>query len=339
MTFVAPRRVEVQHEEVSGPTPGHVLVRTRVSAISAGTELLVYRGQAPADMAADEVIPGLAGALDFPLRYGYAAAGAVVDAAPGIDPTLGGRRVFAFHPHASLFQAEPDALLLIPDDVSFDDAVMLPSMETAVNLVMDGAPLLGENILVIGQGVVGLLTTALLAQMPLGGLATLDALEARRRESLRLGATAALDPAAPDVMDEIAEAFDGQGADLVFELSGRPEALDTAIAAAGFGARVVIGSWYGTKRAPIDLGGRFHRSRIRLISSQVTTIAPELTGRWSKRRRFQSAWRMIRRVAPSRLVTGRFAIADAPAAYALLDEAPGEALQVLLTYDDAGMAQ
>ncbi len=283
-------------------------------------------------MAADESIAALGGDLSFPLQYGYAAAGDVVETGEGVDARLRGRRVFAFNPHASLFEADPGALMDIPDGVSYEDAAMLPSMETAVNFAMDGAPLVGENVLVIGQGVVGLLTTALLAQIPLGALVTLDGIEARREASMRLGATAALDPAAPGVMDEIAAAFGGRGADLVYELSGRPEALDTAIAAAGYGGRVVIGSWYGTKQAPIDLGGSFHRSRIKLVSSQVTTIAPGLSGRWDKQRRFETAWRMIERVRPAQLVTHRFPVEDAPAAYKLLDESPGDALQVLLTY-------
>ena len=335
VTFVAPRRVEVQHEELSGAGPGRVLVQTRVSAISAGTELLVYRGQAPSEMAADESIAALAGSLAFPLRFGYAAAGDVVETGYGVDAHLRGRRVFAFNPHASLFEAEPEALMDIPIGVSYEDAAMLPSMETAVNFAMDGAPLVGENVLVIGQGVIGLLTTSLLTQMPLGALVTLDILESRREASRRLGAMAALDPTAPGVMDDIVSVFGGHGADLVCELSGRPEALDTAIAATGYGGRIVIGSWYGTKRAPIDLGGSFHRSRIRLISSQVTTIAPELSGRWDKQRRFGTAWRMIERVRPSQFVTHRFPVEDAPAAYRLLDENPEQAIQALLTYDSA----
>ena len=334
MTFVGPRRVEIQNEEVSGPGPGRVLVRTRLSAISAGTELLVYRGEAPSEMAADESIAALRGGLSFPLRYGYAAVGDVAQVGEGVGADLTGRRVFAFNPHESLFEAEPESLMEIPEGVSYEDAAMLPSMETAVNFAMDGAPLVGENVLVIGQGVIGLLTTALLAQMPLASLVTLDTVAVRRDMSLELGATASYDPSAPGVMDEIAAAFAGHGADLVYELSGRPETLDTAIALTGYGGRIVIGSWYGTKRAPVDLGGSFHRSRIKVISSQVTTIAPELSSRWDKQRRFATAWRMVERLKPSQLVTHRFPVEEAADAYRLLDESPGDALQVLLTYDN-----
>ncbi len=122
------------------------------------------------------------------------------------------------------------------------------------------------------------------------------------------------------------------GADLVFELSGNPHSLDKAIEVTGFGGRVVIGSWYGKKEVKLNLGGRFHRSRIRLISSQVSTIARQLAGRWNKDRRLQVALRMIERVKPASLVTHRFSIDRAAEAYQLLDRNPEETLQVIFTY-------
>ncbi len=88
----------------------------------------------------------------------------------------------------------------------------------------------------------------------------------------------------------------------------------------------------GAKRAELDLGGRFHRSRIRLISSQVSSLSPELSGRWDKRRRFSLAWEMIAEIDPSRWITHRFPFDRAAEAYQLLDHSPQEAIQVLLTY-------
>jgi threonine dehydrogenase-like Zn-dependent dehydrogenase len=122
------------------------------------------------------------------------------------------------------------------------------------------------------------------------------------------------------------------GADLVFELSGSPPALDQAIDVTAYSGRVVIGSWYGRKEAGLHLGGRFHRSRIRLVSSQVSSIAPELSGRWTKERRFSLAWEMLRKTQPSRLVTQRIPIIQAANAYQVLDMHPEQSIQILLTY-------
>jgi threonine dehydrogenase-like Zn-dependent dehydrogenase len=124
-----------------------------------------------------------------------------------------------------------------------------------------------------------------------------------------------------------------KNSDLIFELSGNPEALNQAVDIAGFNTRIVIGSWYGTRRAAIDLGAGFHRNRIRFISSQVSTLAPEFTGRWSKDRRLTVAWEMIRRTKPADFITHRFEIQRVKEAYELLDERPGETIQVVLTYE------
>jgi threonine dehydrogenase-like Zn-dependent dehydrogenase len=252
-----------------------------------------------------------------------------------VAPEWQDRLVFSFHPHESHFLASLDELIPVPPPLSPEEAAFLPNMETAVNFLMDGQPLIGEQVVIFGQGVVGLLTTALLARLPLASLVTLDRYPLRRQTSLALGAHASLDPAEPQVLTQLhAVLQQGQpGADLTYELSGNPAALDQAIAATGFSGRVVIGSWYGQKRADLNLGGRFHRSRIRLISSQVSTLAPEWTGRWSKARRLQVAWWMLEQVRPAHLITHRFPLTQADQAYALLDQHPEEAIQVILTYE------
>ena len=137
----------------------------------------------------------------------------------------------------------------------------------------------------------------------------------------------------PDDAQKIQECLP-EGADLTYEISGSPAALDQAIGATGFAGRIIIGSWYGNKHSRLNLGGRFHRSRISLASSQVSSLDPKLQGRWTKARRFDVAWEMIRRLKPSRFITHRYAVHDAAEAYELLDRNPGDAIQVLLTYED-----
>jgi 2-desacetyl-2-hydroxyethyl bacteriochlorophyllide A dehydrogenase len=336
--FTAPYRVSVREESLSPPAAGQVLVQTLVSALSPGTELLIYRGQAPTDIAVDETIPALAGAFGFPLKYGYAAVGRVTAVGADVAPEWQGRLVFSFHPHESHFLASPAELIPVPATLSLEEATFLPNMETAVNFLMDGQPLIGERVVVFGQGVVGLLTTALLAQVPLARLFTVDRYPIRREHSVTMGAHTSLSPDRPDIQDQLQllllDEDSAPGADLTYELSGNPAALDQAIAATGVNGRVVIGSWYGQKRVQLDLGGRFHRSRIRLMSSQVSTLAPRWTGRWTKARRLQVAWRMLGQVKTSRLITHRVPFAQAAQAYTLLDQHPDRAMQVILTYTE-----
>jgi 2-desacetyl-2-hydroxyethyl bacteriochlorophyllide A dehydrogenase len=334
--FTAPYEVSVREEESSGPAAGQVMVQTVVSAISAGTELQIYRGQIPAGICKDEPLQALAGDEKFPIKYGYAAVGRVVTVGEGVDKQWQGKMVFAFHPHTSLFLSPPAELIPIPPDLLPEEALLLPNLETSVNFLMDGQPMIGEQVVVFGQGVVGLLTTSLLALMPLNGLVTLDNHLLRREKSLALGAQASLNPQASDAMEQLSLLLQTEreykGADLTYELSGNPGALEKAIQITGFNGRVVIGSLYGKKQLSLNMDGHFHRSRIRLISSQVSTIAPEWTGRWTKTRRLQFALQMLRRLKPAHLITHRFPLAQAAQAYALLDQRPQEAIQVILTY-------
>jgi 2-desacetyl-2-hydroxyethyl bacteriochlorophyllide A dehydrogenase len=330
LEFTAPGQVEVKAGPAPEPAAGEVLVQTHFSAISPGTEMLVYRGEWPEGVSVDSTIGALTGSFSYPLTYGYCAVGWVIAVGAAISADWLSRRVFAFQPHQNLFCAEPATLHPIPDDLDDETALFLPSMETAVNLLLDGRPLLGEKVVVIGQGIIGLLVTALLARFPLATLTSLETYPLRREASLRLGAGKCYHPDDPKLLAQLG-VMPGQGgeADLVYELSGNPLALNTALSLSCFSGRVVVGSWYGAKKAELDLGSFFHRGRVSLISSQVSSLAPELTGRWQNSRRIQLAWEMLRRVRPSDCITHRFSLSDAASAYALIDQHPGETIQVI----------
>jgi threonine dehydrogenase-like Zn-dependent dehydrogenase len=260
----------------------------------------------------------------------------VVELGPGAPPHWQDALVFAFHPHEDFFLADPAGLLPVPPGLGPEEAVFLPNLQTAVTLVLDGKPLIGEKVAVFGQGIVGLLLTGLLALFPLARLVTLDRYANRRLVSESLGAHAALDPAAPGALEEMRRALKSAGqdpwADLAYEISGNPAALDQALAVTGFHGRIVVGSWYGTKTSELHLGGLFHRQRQMLVSSQVSTLSPELTGRWTRNRVLEVAWEMAARLKPARFITQRFPLAQAAQAYALLNQHPEEAIQVVLTY-------
>jgi len=333
LVFMEPGRVAVEVGPAPRPDADQVLVRTRYSAVSPGTEMLVYRGQWPRGVTVDATVDALAGSFAYPLAYGYCAVGRVIAAGKEVSGDWLGRRVFAFHPHQSLFCARPAALHPIPDDLDDETALFLPSMETAVNLLLDGRPLIGENVVVIGQGIVGLLTTALLSRFPLASLTTIEPHPRRRHASLNFGAGDCFAPDDPALGSRLG-AVPGQGGetDLVYELSGNPAGLDIAMQLVRFNGRVVVGSWYGSKEVELDLGSFFHRGRISLISSQVSSLAPALTGRWQHGRRLHLAWEMLRQVRPSGCITHRFALDDAALAYALIDRNPGETIQVIFNH-------
>lgn len=334
--FQRPRQVGTVVEPMPPLRRGEVRVRTRFSAISAGTELRVYRGEVPIGWPLDSALESLAGVFGYPLRYGYSLVGLVEKAGADVDTEWLNRPVFAFQPHCSAFTARPESLVPLPADLDPLDALFLPNMETAVGFMLDGLPKIGERIVVFGQGIVGLLTTALLARYPLESVFTLDCHRLRRRASMEAGATQAFDAESGlrELRDRLQNSGSAAGADLVFELSGSPQALNQAIACCGFHSRIIVGSWYGTRRADLDLGRDFHRKRIRLISSQVSTVSPENSGRWSKARQLQQALSRIRELRPSRWITQKFGVGRVQEAYRTLDECPDRSLQIVLTYDE-----
>src|SRR5437868_10228860 len=110
--LAAPRAPEFRDEPAPPPGPGEVRVRAIASALSQGTELLVYRGRVPSDLPLD--LPTLAGSFAFPIKYGYAAVGRVERPGPGVADYAPGDLVFAHGPHQTTFVAPAAALVRLP---------------------------------------------------------------------------------------------------------------------------------------------------------------------------------------------------------------------------------
>jgi threonine dehydrogenase-like Zn-dependent dehydrogenase len=309
-------------------------IQTSCSAISAGTEMLLYRGEVEPGSKLDDTIPSLQGTCQHPFKYGYSTVGRVMAAGSGVSCDWLGRTVFAFHCHEEAFNLAASEAVPVPPGIGVEDAVMLPSMETALSLIMDAAPVVGEHVVVLGQGVIGLLTTSVLSRFPLARLVTADRYEMRRARSVEMGADISLDPSMDAQSFAESAGLLPSKADLVIELSGRPEALEYATHLGGMEARIVVGSRYGRKPAAGCLGDDFHRHRLHILSSQVSRIDGSLSGRWTKARRLEMAWRLVRAVRPSRLITHRFDISRAAEAYRLLDEGGEQAIQIILTYPE-----
>ena len=338
--FLSQKSINFQEESLPSLKKDQVLIQSKYSAISAGSEMLIYQGLIPEDIAIDANLPALGGRMKFPLKYGYSLVGNIIDIGRNIEKKMLGKWVFVFHPHQSQVVTDIGNVFPIPPKVSPEEALFFPNLETAVSLVMDARPIIGEKIVVFGQGVVGLLTTALLARIPQIQLIAVDPINRRLKYSRRFGAEQVLNPQDNDFQKSINKLLgldsrshsETAGADLIFELSGNPAALNSALQLAGYQARIVVGSWYGNKEESIDLGTRFHRNRLQILSSQVSTINPFLRGRWTKQRRFDMVWQILQEIKPSALISHRIPFTEAAAAYQLIDQRPAEVLQVVLTY-------
>ena len=261
---VAPGIGELRAERLG--TDG-LLVRTLASGISRGTESIVFAGRVPPSQYAAMRAPLMAGTFPFPVKYGYSAVGL----------TEHGVRVFVLHPHQDRFHAPPGMCVKVPETVPTARAVLAANMETALNVCWDAAPVAGERIMVVGAGVVGLLVAALLARVPATGVTLVDPDPARVLSAQRLGCTCVLPEVAPGEQE------------LIVHASGTEAGLRLALDRAAFEARIIEASWFADRVPALPLGEAFHARRLRIVSSQVGTIAAPMRGRRTHRERLALA--------------------------------------------------
>lgn len=315
--FTAPRAVDVREAEVPRPGRGQVLVRALASGISQGTERLLYRGEGPTPFDPSLDPPGTP---TYPRRYGYAWVGEI--AACGAETTaVEGTRVFGLLPHGDWHAVDEHALRTIDRAIPASRAVLAANLETAITCVWDAGISLGDEVVVIGGGIVGLLA-GWLASRSGARVRLIEASPKRRALGTALGAIAL----APDEHPPQADA------DVVIEASGDPASLDRAIAHAGVEAVIAVASFYGVRRAPIDLGDAFHRRRISLRASQVSRLPPARAPRWDHARRFDLVRRLLGESALDALLDPLVPFDRAAEVYELLDGDPGGAGQIVFDY-------
>lgn len=315
----APSRVAWLDLPLGRPGPGEVLVRTQVSALSSGTEGLFFRGLVAEDTVLDASLAGLAGQARYPFRYGYCLCGEVEARGPGDEGPAPGTTVFCFEPHATAVVVPATRVQAVPDGVAPHRAVLFPLLETAVTLVLDARPRWGDRVAVFGLGTLGLITARLLADFPVS-VDVFDPIALRRE---RAAAWAGVQTPAEPRADY----------DLAFDLGGAPSSLAAAVRSLGFGARLVLGSWQGRDLVLPGAGPEFHRKRLEVVTSQVSTLAPGLSARWNVERRSRATWERLRDLPLEDLVTHRLPHRDAQAAFELATANRDSVQQVVLTYE------
>jgi NADPH:quinone reductase-like Zn-dependent oxidoreductase len=295
--YVGPQRAEIRPESAAAPGPDEVRVRALYGAVSRGTERVVFSGRVPASEHARMRCPFMAGAFPFPVKYGYITVGRVESG----RRDLVGRTVFTLYPHQSVFTVPADAVVPVPDTVPATRAVLAANMETALNALWDAAPGPADRIAVVGAGAVGALAARLAARMP-GTQVTLVDIEPQRAAlASTLGVGFALPDAAPE------------NCDLVIHASASAAGLATALSLAGMEATVLELSWYGTGEIPVPLGAGFHSRRLRLVSSQVGSVATAHRARWTHSARRAAALELLADPVLDALIAPAVSFAELPA--------------------------
>jgi 2-desacetyl-2-hydroxyethyl bacteriochlorophyllide A dehydrogenase len=206
------------------------------------------------------------------------------------------------------------------------------NVEAAVNVLLDMPLRLGETALVFGQGTVGNLIAQLARHAGAHRVLAVEPIALRREIALRTGVDEALEPG-EDLPVRVQAFTGGRGADVAIEASGAGAALQAAIEAVADEGTIIVVSWYGDKPVTLELGGHFHRGRIRLRSSQVGRVDPGLSPRWDRARRTALVMDLLPRLRLAELISHRIPFGQAAEAYRLIDERPEETMQVVLTYE------
>ena len=334
--LTGPRKVEVREVRVFAPGSREVQIATMFSGISAGTEMNVYRGHAPQWQLQFNPATRLFTHTDspdwtYPLTYGYANVGRVVESGDAVTSPSTGDVVFSYSPHQSVVVTTAGSTVKLPDGIDPRLGVLNANLNTALNGVLDARPSLGDVVVVSGLGVIGLLVTQLMHRTGAGLVIGVDRIKSRRELATRMGANAVIDPS-EDVAERVRTLTQNRGADIVIEVSGAPAALNEAIRTVGFGGRVIAMSWYGGTFESLSLAGEFHHNRPRIISSQVGSVNPDLGPLWDTTRRQQLVSQLLTHLDLTPLVTHELPISQAAEAYALVDRGADGLVQCVLTY-------
>ena len=321
--FVAPYLVEVANVAVPEPRPGDVVVRAEFSGISGGTEMLAYRGELDSSVPRDETLGALTGSFEYPFTYGYSAVGTVEASWSDLGD---GERVFAFHPHQTRFVVSATDVVRLGE---YDPraATLFPHVETALQITLDTGIRYGEVAAVLGLGPIGILTAILLTRSGASVLAS-DPKPSRREAAQACG----LEAVKPERLRDAVRAASGErGADVIVEATGNPDVLGKSLGLLSTEGVAIVASWYGAKPVTLPLGADFHRRRLEIRSSQVSTVGGRAV-RWDRRRRLETTRALLSELPLSILASHTFPFERARDAYAALDRADNDLVHVALSY-------
>lgn len=312
----APGTGEIRTEVLPACGTDEVLVHTRFSGVSRGTESLVFRGGVPADQYAAMRAPFQQGNFPGPIKYGYLSVG-TVEQGPS---ALCGKPVFCLYPHQDRYVVPASAVVPAPEGVPLRRAVLAGMLETAVNAVWDVPPLVGDRIAIVGAGVVGCCVARLAANTPGADVTLVDVDPSRAAVAQTLGVGFALPTDAPHECD------------VVFHASASSAGLQLALDLLGFEGRVVELSWYGNHTVELALGGAFHSRRLGIVASQVSQVAPARRGHRSLHQRLALALEILRDPAFDVLLTGTSRFDELPAVMPRLADRSLPALCHVIAY-------
>ncbi|MDE0806704.1 MAG: zinc-binding alcohol dehydrogenase [Longimicrobiales bacterium] len=317
-----PGRGEIVTKLIPSRAKNELVIKTLYTAISRGTETLVFNGQVPPSQYDTMRSPFQEGEFPGPVKYGYSNVGICIDAPHNMASKLLGQTIFSLYPHQDYFIIPANEVITLPQLVPPKRAILAAGMETAVNAIWDSQPNIGDTIAVIGGGVIGLLVAYLCNRIPGTAVFLIDTDPQREQIAqslnLRFGTEPPLD----------------LKPDLIFHASGQPSGLRVALSTAIPESTVIELSWYGDQAVTVPLGESFHSHRLTLKSSQVSNIVASRRLQWNHRKRLKLALELLQDDDLDVLISGESCFKELPQLFSDLMDTPPMQLCHRIAYPD-----
>lgn len=339
--------------EISGPgevrlvaTPplpcgaGQVRLRTLYSGVSAGTELTTYLGTNPYLNRnwdpARRLFTDSSDTAHYPVTgFGYEEVGEVIELGAGVTELRPGQRVWGIWGHRSdgILPASTALHQTLPESTPAVAGVFARVGAVALNAIVDADIHVGETVAIFGQGVIGLLATAL-AKLNGATVIAADSRPERLDRARTFGADEVVDARSASTAELVRDLTHGRGADVCLELSGSYAALNEAIRTCAYSSRVIASGFYQGAATALMLGEEFHHNRIDVVSSQISGPPPRYAHRWTRDRLHRDFMQLVidGRVDPLPLITHSLPAQEVPAAFVALAEANPDTMQVVLDF-------
>jgi threonine dehydrogenase-like Zn-dependent dehydrogenase len=339
---------------------GPVTVRTRYSGLSAGTELSFLNATNPALSSSLDLELGLFRAdrpgAGYPVeRLGYMEVAEVVDidaAAPNVGFAVGDTVAMTYG-HRTGYRADPlrDRIVPVPPDLDPLLGIYVAHMgpicangllhaaveEVGRDVRTLGDGVRGRRVVVVGGGVVGLLTGLFARQHGADEVVVLDPHPERRTAAEGLGLTA-LDSDRGDVAVALKSRWrrgpGDRGADVVFQCRGRSAALALALRLLRPQGTVIDLAFYTDDGAALSLGAEFHHNALGVRTAQIGRVPRGTAHVWDRERLSAETIALLRahgRAVREHVVTDIVPLAEGPALLADLAARRRHVIQAVLT--------
>ena len=344
--YTGPKKLEIN--EINSPKKlglEEVRIKSLYSGISHGTEMGVYRGQAPffsKKYNPDNRLFLKAESSEkwgYPIRscdpgvwyLGYALVGMINEVGKNVQSLCEGDLVYINASHQSEHIAHESAVVKLPSGLDPKYGVVLTNLLTAFNGVLDSKIKLGDIAVIMGQGVIGQLVSQL-AKFSGAKVYVVDMISKRLEVSLLNGSDGALKPSEGDgIALEIRKKSGNRGADVVIDASGSPKSLNESIRTIAPEKTVVVLSWLQGETL-LNLADEFHHNRVRIHCSQANHTSPENAQMWPFKRKLDFCVQLLLKLKIDNLISNIFEFEDIAEAYHTIDEHPEKVIQTVLKY-------